>query len=170
MHIFICGEDINSNMQVIQDLKTYFNQTNSKSPKIAVFRDGRELLENARKLYAAKDIKIAMETRQGVFVVPAQDIVLAETQNRKVIVHTVSEDYELLHSMDCWRQALQGIDCFFQTHRSYIVNMEHVDSFNHSLVRLCNNQYTAYLTRRKYQMFKKAYLSYLDMYNNCMIL
>lgn len=161
MHIFICGDDVNGNMQIIQYLKTYFNQTNSKSPKIAVFHSGKELFENVRQLYAAEDIKIPLETRQGVFSVLAQDIILVETLNRKVIVHTVSEDYELLHSMNYWFRQLQGIDCFFQTHRSYIINMKHVDSFNHSLIWLCNNRYVAYLTRRKYQVFKAVYLSYL---------
>ncbi len=162
MHIFICGDDVNSNTRVIEDLKTYFDRTGSQSPRIEVFHTGRELLENARQLYAAGEVKIPLETRQGVFSVSAQEIILVETQNRKVIARTVSEDFELLHSMDYWLRRLRATDCFFQTHRSYIINMEYVDSFDHSLVWLCNNRYTAYLTRRKYQLFKETYLSYIQ--------
>ena len=52
--------------------------------------------------------------------------------------------------------------CFFQPHRSFIVNLDHVSSFDHSLIYLCNNQYRAYLTRRKYTQFKDAFLLYLE--------
>lgn len=163
MHIFIYGDDANSNTQVVQYLKVYFDQTDTKSPKILVFHSGSELLKSARQLFAAKDIKIPLETKQGVFSIPAQDIVLVETLNRRVIAHTVSGDYELFHSMDYCLQQLKKIDCFFQTHRSYIINMAHVDSFNHSLVRLYNDRYTAYLTRRKYQMFKETYFKFIQI-------
>lgn len=161
MHIFICSDDANSNKQVAQYLKMYFHQIRIASPEIEIFYSGRELLENVRQLYAAEDVRIPLETKQGIFSVAVQDIVLIETRDRKIIAHTISGDYKLLHTMDYWLQRLQRVGGFFQTHRSYIINMKYVDSFNHSLVWLCNNQYVAYLTRRKYQEFKEAYLSYL---------
>ena len=51
---------------------------------------------------------------------------------------------------------------FFQTHRNYIVNMEHVSEFTHSFVNLCKGEYRAFLTKRKYTEYKEAYLLYLE--------
>ena len=51
--------------------------------------------------------------------------------------------------------------CFFQTHRSFIINLGHITDFDHTLIHL-TNQLTAYLTRRKYRTFKDAYLLYLE--------
>ena len=51
---------------------------------------------------------------------------------------------------------------FFQTHRSFIVNYEHITDFDHTLVHLVNGQFDAYLTKRKYSAFKEAYLLYLE--------
>ncbi|MFQ9873875.1 LytTR family DNA-binding domain-containing protein [Waltera sp.] len=44
---------------------------------------------------------------------------------------------------------------FFQTHRSFIINYEHITNFDHMLVHLSNGQFTAYLTKRKYSAFKE---------------
>ncbi|MEI3322406.1 MAG: LytTR family transcriptional regulator DNA-binding domain-containing protein [Eubacterium sp.] len=52
--------------------------------------------------------------------------------------------------------------CFFISHRSYIVNLEYVSKFDHSLIYFSGNKMRAYLTRRKYTQFKDAYLIYLE--------
>ncbi|MDE5696965.1 MAG: hypothetical protein K2I96_06065, partial [Lachnospiraceae bacterium] len=46
--------------------------------------------------------------------------------------------------------------------RSFIVNMEYVNGFDHTLISLYHDQFKAYLTRRKYSSFKKAYMLYLE--------
>ena len=51
---------------------------------------------------------------------------------------------------------------FFQTHRSYIINYEYINDFDHFLIHLANGQFNAYLTKRKYITFKEAYLLYLE--------
>ena len=53
-------------------------------------------------------------------------------------------------------------NCFFQTHRSFIINFEHVTDFDRTLVHMADEQFHAYLTKRKYSAFKEAYLLYLD--------
>ena len=40
--------------------------------------------------------------------------------------------------------------------------MKYVSDFDHSLVHLYDDQYTAYLTKRKYSEFKNAYFLYLE--------
>ena len=55
--------------------------------------------------------------------------------------------------------------CFYQTHRSFIVNMRYVGEFTKDTVKLNlpNGQTcSAYLTKRRYSDFKSNYLLYLE--------
>lgn len=119
-------------------------------------------MKDAMQLYNASVTKIPIETKQEVYTVLAADIIMIEAQGRNVFVHTVTDDYKSVHPLQYWIQALLKMNCFFQTHRSFIVNLAHVSDFDHSLIHLCHNQFEAYLTRRKYSLFKEAFLLYLE--------
>ena len=118
-------------------------------------------MKDALQLYNTFSVKIPIETKDGFQIIASTDIVAIEAQARKIIVHTLSQKYESTQTMTYWMTQLQG-NCFFQTHRSFIVNMMHVNGFNHELVYLHNNQVTAYLTKRKYTEFKNTYLLYIE--------
>ena len=118
-------------------------------------------MKDALYVYCISSDKIAIETKQGTFTVPASDIIMIESLNKKTFVRTLERDYESVSSITEWAQRLPE-NCFFQSHRSFIVNFEHVSDFDHTLIHLCSRQYSAYLTRRKYTSFKTAYLLYLE--------
>ena len=118
-------------------------------------------LKDALQLYLSDNTKIAVETKSGVHSINTTDLVCIEAQSRKIIVHTTGTDYESIHPMAYWQKTLD-MPCFFQTHRSFIVNLKHVTDFDHTTISLCQNQFLAYLTRRKYSAFKAAYLMYLE--------
>lgn len=118
-------------------------------------------LKDALNLYAISSVKLPIETKQGVYTVHTSDIITVEALGRKVIVHTTTKDYESVHTIQYWKEHLPE-NCFFQSHRSYIVNLKHITDFDHSLIHLYNDQFKAYLTRRKYTAFKDAYLIYLE--------
>ncbi len=118
-------------------------------------------LKDALQVYSRTTRKLPVETKKGVFTVSASDIILVEAVSKKNIVHTVSSDYESVKTMAQWNKLLPS-NLFFQTHRSFIVNFMHVSDFDHSLIHLYGNQFSAYLTRRKYTEFKTAYLLYLE--------
>lgn len=94
-------------------------------------------------------------------MVYTRDIVLVEAKERKVFVYTKDKIYEAIQKMDFWIEKLPS-NSFFQTHRSYIVNLRFVSHFDNTLIHLCNDRFTAYLTRRKYVSFKNAYIMYLE--------
>lgn len=118
-------------------------------------------LKDAVDLYGTMTFNLPVETKQGVFILSASSIIAVEAQGRKVIVHTLLRDFESIHNMHYWLDMLPQ-NCFFQTHRSFIINFKHITGFDHTLVHMANNKYTAYLTRRKYGVFKNAYLLYLE--------
>ena len=118
-------------------------------------------MKDAVDLYNSTTVKIPIETKQGVHTLPASSIVAIEAQGRKITVHTVKGDFESVHTIKYWENLLPK-NHFFQTHRSFIINFEYVTDFDHTLVHMNDNQFHAYLTKRKYSSFKEAYLLYLE--------
>lgn len=118
-------------------------------------------LKDALHLLFSTNIKIPIEEKHEVHVVSSSDIICVEAQNRKVIIHTLEKDYLSIYPMQYWLDVL-SMSCFFQTHRSFIVNLKHISKFDHSLVYFNQNPFTAYLTKRKYTALKKAHQLYLQ--------
>lgn len=118
-------------------------------------------MKDALALYHSLSKNIALETKDKILTLSVNDIVFIEANGRKIIVHTITQDYESIRNMQYWLEALPQ-NCFIQSHRSFIVNLKHVSDFNHDLIHLGNGQFTAYLTKRKYTEFKNAYLLYLE--------
>ena len=117
-------------------------------------------MKDAIDLYTTMAINLPIETKQGVHTLPASSVIAVEAQGRKVTVHTTLCDFESVHNMQYWLELLPK-NLFFQTHRSFIINFEHVTNFDRNLIYMTAGL-SAYLTKRKYSLFKEAYLLYLE--------
>lgn len=168
--IYVGTELKKANEQIIIFVVTSYSEYLDDAMRFHVFRylskpvDKRRLFRNmkdALDLYNTRTVKIPIETRQGIHTLPVSSIIALETWGRKVIVHTTICDFETVHNMQYYLDLLPK-NCFFQTHRSFIVNFEHITDFDHSLVHMAGGQFHAYLTKRKYTAFKDAYLLYLE--------
>lgn len=168
--IYVGNELKKVNRNVIVFVVTSYSEYLDEAMRFHVFRylskpiDKQRLFRNlkdALDLYHSMTVQVPIETRQGVHNVPISSIIMVEAQGKKVIVHTTARDYESIHTMQYWLDQLP-VNRFFQTHRSFIINYEHITNFDHMLVHLSNGQFTAYLTKRKYSAFKGAYLLYLE--------
>lgn len=118
-------------------------------------------MNDALHLYLSRTTMIPIETKEGVISVTTNDIIMIESNGRKTIVHTSEGDYLSLYNLNYWSEKLPSQN-FFRTHRSFIVNLAHINQFDHNSVYLFKRQFTAYLARRKYTNFKDAYLLYLE--------
>lgn len=168
--IYIGNELKRTNNNIIIFIVTSYSEYLDEAMRFQVFRylskpiDKQRLFRNMKdavELYNTMTIKIPIETKQGIHTLPASSVIAVEAQARKVIVHTTLCDFESVHNMQYWLRQLPK-NCFFQTHRSFIINFEHVTDFDHTLVNMANDQIHAYLTKRKYIAFKEAYLLYLE--------
>lgn len=168
--IYVGNELKKANKNVLIFAVTSYSEYLDAAMRFHVFRYLSKPLDKQRFFRNMKDAltyynsittKIPVETKQGVYSFPASQIIAIEAQERKVIVHTARQDFDSIHNMDYWLEHLPK-NSFFQTHRSFIVNFEHIVDFDHSTIHLSNQQITAYLTRRKYSSFKNAYLLYLE--------
>ena len=167
--IYVGNELKKSNPAVIIFIVTSYSEYLDEAMRFHVFRYLSKPLEQQRffrnmqdavNLYHTSTLLIPVETKNGVHAISATDIIVVEAAERKVMVFTVQKSYESVRNMAYWLDTLPK-SCFFQTHRSFIINLGHITDFDHTLIHL-TNQLTAYLTRRKYRTFKDAYLLYLE--------
>lgn len=168
--IYVGNELKKRNEHIIIFVVTSYAEYLDDAMRFHVFRylskplDKRRFFRNMKEaidLYHTMTINIPIETKQGVTTLPASSVILVEALGRKVLVHTTTRDFESVRNMQYYLGLLPK-NCFFQTHRSFIVNFEHVTDFDHSLVHMADGQFRAYLTKRKYTSFKEAYLLYLE--------
>ncbi len=118
-------------------------------------------MKDALKLYHTNNYKLPIETKDGIYTCIASEIIFVEAFERSLTIHTLNGDFTTRKNISHWNHTLH-MPCFFQTHRSFIINMKYVTNFNHTLIYLYNAQYTAYLAKRKYTKFKNAYFLYLE--------
>ena len=168
--IYVGNELKTRNENIIIFIVTSYSEYLDEAMRFHVFRylskplDKQRFFRNMKDavdLYNSMTVKIPIETKQGVHTLPASSIVAVEAQGRKVTVHTAKGDFESIHTIKYWENLLPK-NHFFQTHRSFIINFEYVTDFDHTLVHMNDNQFHAYLTKRKYSSFKEAYLLYLE--------
>ena len=168
--IYVGNELKRANNNIIIFIVTSYSEYLDEAMRFHVFRylskplDKQRFFRNMKDavdLYNSMTVKIPIETKQGVHTLPASSIVAVEAQGRKITVHTVKGDFESIHTIKHWENLLPK-NHFFQTHRSFIINFEYVTDFDHTLVHMNDNQFHAYLTKRKYSSFKEAYLLYLE--------
>ncbi len=110
---------------------------------------------------ATKEFVIALEN--GVETRMADEIICVETQKRKCLIHTTDGVFTSTATMDYWRNTL-NLPCFYQSHKSFIINMRYVYSVGKDTITLrCKEKrMEAYLAKRRFTHFKDTYLLYLE--------
>lgn len=73
-----------------------------------------------------RDTFITVKDKNKVLKIKTEDILFFETFNRKVIIHTLVEEYEIKISMNKLEKELINLG-FFRCHTSYIVNISKVE-------------------------------------------
>ena len=93
----------------------------------------------------AQSLHITIETKSEVYTVYTNDIIFVEARDRKITVYTTNGSYISIHSMNYWVDKLARLS-FFQTHKSFLINLKYVCHFTHDTVYLYDNRFQAYLT------------------------
>ena len=96
-------------------------------------------------------------------VIPENHIVYIQADNNCSIVVTENDTYRMHDNISEIEHLLQN-DCFFRTHRSFIVNVRYVKAFNNKEVVFLNNQKAA-VSRLRYMEFKNFFYSYMKRVN-----
>lgn len=87
------------------------------------------------------------------------DILYAESDGRKVILHTRQEKLEFYGKMDELEKTLG--EGFYRCHRSYLVSLAEIRGYDSTSIRVSSGE-MIYLAKRKYGEFVQVYCRFLQ--------
>ena len=94
--------------------------------------------------------------------IPISDIVFAEVMNRTITIHLTDDDISYRGSIGALAKQLGS--GFYQTHRSFLVNMKYVKSYGLSEIETMRG--TVSVSRANTKDFVKAYMRYIRSSND----
>lgn len=125
----------------------------------------RSTAENAGIRPAARPAatgRLMLKHREGVAFVNMDDILLVQRENRATVLYTVNDGrYVTSDSLSEVEARLDG-RLFFRCHKSYIINLNHIDSVTPYgrwtyIVRLRGTKHDALVTHEKYEELEKLF-------------
>lgn len=153
---------VSSYMEYLDDAMRFhvYRYLSKPIDKQRLFRNLNDVLQEIEGRDKQREKIITLTDNSGSHVIRLTDIVFVESIDHKTIVHTISDEYSTSETMGYWLNRLKGYS-FYQTNRSFIVNMAYVSDYNRSTVYLCKKKFSVLLTTRKYAGFKKAFHSFI---------
>lgn len=119
-----------------------------------VFSKALKEIKNANEQQKRFILIKHFETRRKVYL---KDILYIESNNKKVIFHTIYGNFQIYETMDNIEKQLG--DTFFRIHRFYLVNMEKITEYSSKNIVLTNKERLT-IAEKKYSEFVKAYIRY----------
>ena len=119
-----------------------------------VLDDFWETTHTARESFAA-------QTDTGFCRITLEDVDYLEAQNKRVLVSLSNDtDIEIRELFSKCEEIFSLEKGFFKCHRSYIVNLNHVEQFTKTQISTKNGTNIP-ISRNNYAAFKEAYFSYM---------
>ncbi|MFD3156321.1 LytR/AlgR family response regulator transcription factor [Haloimpatiens sp. FM7330] len=119
----------------------------------------KKILYSALKHFDKKDKYIIAKTIRQSTKILIKDIMYIESTQRKLKVHTTYDVIEYYHKLSDIEQELYN-DSFFRCHKSYIVNLKYVRSYDTTFITLTNSE-KIYVSKYRLADFSKAFMYYL---------
>ncbi len=104
-------------------------------------------------------IVVRDEENQKNVTISEKEIIYVQADNIYAMVITTNGIYKFMDSITNLQHELRG-DYFYRTNRSYLVNFNHIASYNNKEITFSNGQ-KALISKIKYKDFKSRYLTYL---------
>lgn len=108
---------------------------------------------------AGTDTTLFVQRGNECNIIPFDDIIYCEIINRKIYLHLVQQEiinyYEKIESLE---KKLDGR--FFKCHRSYLINLKYLKSYNKGLAYLSNGE-TIPVSRLRSEKFSNVILQYM---------
>lgn len=124
--------------------------------------DGKKLEEVLLKCCASlekeKEQTITVRSKTAMRRIPFGEVLYLEVLDRKIYLHTAEETISFYGKLEKLELTLP--DHFFKCHRSYIVNLHHVQRYEEGDIQLDNGECIP-LSRRKRRLFGQSFMQYL---------
>lgn len=106
--------------------------------------------------------KLILKKKNGIYVVPVNDILYLEKNLRKVCIHTQTEALGNIDVYSSFEDIMTHLDDRFMCcHRSYIFNMDKIVILADQMVYIEGND-SIYLGRDSFSKAKKIFAEYLE--------
>lgn len=119
----------------------------------------REVLYSALSELNDTDSFIIAKTINQCTKIFIKDILYIESQLRKIKIHTTSDIIEYYYKLSAIESELKDLN-FFKCHKSYIVNLKYVKSYDNVFITLKTGE-KIYISKHKFCDFSKAFMYYL---------
>ena len=119
----------------------------------------KEILHSALVQFEKNDKFIIAKTMGNLNKIFIKDILYIEAEQRKLRVHTSYDVIEYYYRISEIEQELQGFH-FFRCHKSYMVNLKYVQSFDSNSITLKSCE-KIYLSKYKLSDFSREFMYYL---------
>lgn len=119
----------------------------------------KKILYSALKYFDKKDKYIIAKTIKKSTKILIKDIMYIESKQRKLKVHTTYDTIEYYHKLSDIEQELYD-NSFFRCHKSYLVNLKYVRSYDNIFITLTNSE-KIYVSKYRLAEFSKAFMYYL---------
>ena len=103
--------------------------------------------------------KIIVPTKDRMYYLEADEVIYIEADKKYTVVRTTTGQYRSSKSISQFFLQINNSH-FFQTHRSYILNMKYISSIDKRTINLTNGE-KVLCSSQKYDEFLKSYMSYL---------
>ncbi len=156
------------NSKVIVFFVTSFNQYQDDAMDLRAFRffekpfDPQRLysgLDKAMEYIDESYVDLYMQQDQSHRRILIDDIMYIERQNRKVILYTAKEQHITNKKFEEWCELLPT-SFFYQVHKSFLVNLHYVESYNYTELFLTDKTRIP-IASRKQADFHKYWFVYL---------
>lgn len=116
-------------------------------------------LDKAIELINEDDVEFYLKDSNTVLKIKSKDIMYIETLDHKTKVVTSKGVYYSSNLIEHWQKKLTHIS-FYRVHKSYIVNLDYVNEYKRSEVKLTNGEIVA-VSYRSQPAFRKYFFNYL---------
>lgn len=117
-----------------------------------------EALRSAEKKQRQWKLLSLPVPRHGEVKVRCRDILYFESVDHNLKIKTVTDLFVLRDKLEVFASKLEGLG-FFQTHRSFLVNLDHVIDFSTRDIHMSDGK-TIPVSRKRYKEFQEAYFQW----------
>lgn len=104
--------------------------------------------------------KLIIETESGSLLVAPNSILFLEAQDKETVIICVNDKIIVRKSLGELENELNRFS-FFRIHRKYLVNLNHIEEYDHSRITLDNGQNLP-ISRRKNKLFQSAMEAFIS--------
>lgn len=117
-----------------------------------------QVLDRIRALRPRKNEYLILETTDGSARINQRDLISLEALGHETIIQTVEEPIEIKQGLGTIQAELPE-NIFVKPHRSYLINIEHVNKISKTEVYLTNGV-TVPVSRRLYKKVNESFIRY----------